>query len=45
MRKTMLPEGDPGRCVLLSVVWKKAAGSRPAAKKKAPPPKGQRQRV
>ena len=45
MRKTMLPEGDPGRGVLLPVVRKKAAGSSPAAKKKAPPPKGQRQRV
>ena len=45
MRKTMLPEGDPGRGVFLPMVRKEAAGSRPTAKKKAPPPKGQRQRV
>ena len=45
MRKAMLPERDPGWCFFLSVVREEAAGSRPAAKKKAPPSKGQRQRV
>ena len=45
MRETMLPERDPGWCFFLSVVREEAAGSRPAAKKIAPPPKGQRQRV
>ena len=45
MRETMLPERDSGWCFFLSVVREEAARSRPAAKKKAPPPKGQRQRV
>ncbi len=45
MRKTKLPEGDPGRGVILPMVRKETAGSRPAAKKKTPPTKRQRQRV
>ena len=45
MRETMLPERDPGWRFFLPVVREKAAGSSPAAKKKAPPSKGQRQRV
>ena len=35
MREAMLPERDPGWCFFLSVVREEAAGSRPAAKKKA----------
>ena len=45
MRETMLQERDPGWCFFLSVVREEAAGSRPAAKKKAPPSKGQRHSV
>ena len=45
MRETMLQERDPGWCFFLSVVREEAVGSRPAAKKKAPPPKGQRHSV
>lgn len=45
MRETMLQERDPGWCFFLSVVREEAAGSHPAAKKKALPPKGQRHSV
>lgn len=45
MREIMLPGSDPGWCFFLSMLPEGAAGSRPAAKKKAPPSQGKRHSV
>nr|DAY96545.1 MAG TPA: hypothetical protein [Caudoviricetes sp.] len=45
MHPRLLPPGNTGRRIFLPLLRQEAARSRPAAKKKAPPPKGQRQRI